>query len=140
MASFRGSLRAYLLTKTALTALVSTRIYSGTVPQGVDYPHIMITDISTFPRQGIASEDGQDEDRVQFDIYGAKYLECDNIQKELRTALNIKAQFKMGDYQIYSGNLENKSEFDEKDPDGTENTVKRLIVDYMFVRDITETP
>jgi len=139
MASFRASLRTYLQTKTALTALVSTRIYTGTVPQGATYPHIMITDISIFVRQGIASEDGQDEERIQFDIYGETYLSVDDIQKQLRVALNVKGQFKMGNYQVYSGNLENKTEFDEKDPDGTENTTKRLIVDYMFVRDIAET-
>jgi hypothetical protein len=84
-------------------------------------------------------EDGQDEERVQIDIYSKEYVTSVNIGARIREILNRKHQYKMGNYYIYSSNLENVVEFSEKDMDGTEDIWERISVDYMFVRDIDET-
>lgn len=138
MASFRASLRAFLLADTGLTALIGNRIYSSIAPEDVTDPYLVINDVSNFARFDMNSEDGQDEERIQIDIYSQKYITCININSIIRSLLNRKHQYDIGNYYIYSSNLENIVEFNEKDSDGTENIWERISVDYMFVRDIAE--
>lgn len=69
MADVAVSIRTYLLSKSAVTALVGTRIYSDIVEQNATLPAIAMSKISTSHEHDLSNLSGVAHCRMQFDCY-----------------------------------------------------------------------
>lgn len=69
MADITESVRDYLLTKTAVTALVSTRIYPDVLPQAATLPAVTYTKISTVHNHTLSALAGLASCRIEFSCY-----------------------------------------------------------------------
>ena len=81
------AMRTYLLTKSALTDLVSTRIYPDALPQNPTYPNIALRKISGSHGQHLLGSDGGGNVRIQADCYGATSLAAEEVKEQVRIAM-----------------------------------------------------
>ena len=82
-----AALRAYLLTKTALTALISTRIYPDDISDGAALPcvvYLKVSDIPDYTHDGISSLRGP---TIQFSAYATTKAAARSISKQIKAAL-----------------------------------------------------
>jgi hypothetical protein len=77
------AIKTYLLTKTALTNLVSTRIYYSTLPQTPTYPAISFFKVSNIRQHDLDVGSGY----YQFDVWTLTYIQGVEIANEIRLAL-----------------------------------------------------
>lgn len=85
---------SYLSTYAGLTALTSTRIYPGALPQKCTLPAIVYSRISTPRVHTMGNDPGLASPKFQFDIWAETLL----------SALGVKAQLKKA-LQDYSGTM-----------------------------------
>lgn len=83
------SMRVKLAATTAVTTLVSTRIYYGNAVQGASFPYIVLNRIST---DGIGVSAGQNASkttnvRMQVDLWDDDYEGTKNLADAVRAAL-----------------------------------------------------
>lgn len=81
------ALYSYLSTYAGLTALVSTRIYPVTMPQGVTYPAVTYTRISAPRIHAMGRDTGLASPRVQVDCWGSSYSSVKGVAAQVRAAL-----------------------------------------------------
>jgi hypothetical protein len=81
-------LYSYLISKTAITALVATRIYPLIAPEGAAYPFLIYQRISTQHEHNMAGSSGLATATVQLDAYSDTYAEAKSIGNAIRTALD----------------------------------------------------
>ena len=82
-----AALRTYLLTKTALTALISTRIFPDDISDGAALPCVVYLKVSDIPNY---THDGVSKLRsptIQFSAYAATKSAARAISKQIKTAL-----------------------------------------------------
>ena len=82
-----AALRAYLLTKTALTALISTRIYPDDISDGAAFPcvvYLKVSDTPDYTHDGISSLHGP---TIQFSAYATTKAVARSISKQIKAAL-----------------------------------------------------
>lgn len=70
------ALIARLLADSGLSALVSTRIHPGSLPQGATLPALVITRIGGAPQYADEGETGLNEARVQVDCWADTYSQA----------------------------------------------------------------
>lgn len=80
-------LLAYLNATTALTALIGTRLYPGTLPQSVSLPAVTFKRISRVPVHVRDRRDLLAATRWQFNINGRTYAEVDAVANQLKLTL-----------------------------------------------------
>ena len=82
------ALYTYLTGYSALTALISTRVYPDLLPENVTLPAVCYQRVSTMPTQ---TRDGGSEIRMcrfQFDVFGADAKTTWQVTNTLEKALN----------------------------------------------------
>ena len=82
------ALIAHLLATSALAALIGTRLYPGSRPQGGTLPAITMNVISSTPGYSDDGEDGIQEDRVQFDCWGNTYTSAKTVAREVINSIS----------------------------------------------------
>ena len=82
-----SDLVAHLKANTALTALVSTRIYPMTAPQNVVKPYITYQVISDNSNQCVGGAVYQSDTRFQLDCWSTKYSEVKAIKTAVVNAI-----------------------------------------------------
>ena len=99
IADTNSIIRAYLITCTTLTALVSTRIYCPRLPENATLPAI-----SFFTRGGISTPyiPGIPEPSVQFDCWADNPIDAREVYRTLYDALQGIQNITVGSYQIMS--------------------------------------
>lgn len=86
--SLQTDIRRYLLSKSAITSLVGTRIQPHYVPQkNVDYPFITYILVSANSAHHLQGGAGYCEKRLQFDVYAKTEVERDAVVEALRNQL-----------------------------------------------------
>lgn len=79
----------------ALTSLVSTRIYPGIAPQNTAIPYVTYQQISNESISAMGADTGLERPRFQVDSWSTSPLEADNVAIQVKSAL-----------QRYEGTLE----------------------------------
>ena len=82
-----AALRAHLLTKTALTALISTRIYPDDISDGAALPcvvYLKVSDIPDYTHDGISGLRGP---TIQFSAYATTKAVARSISAQIKAAL-----------------------------------------------------
>lgn len=85
MADAGSSLRSYLLTKTALTAIVGQRIYFDVFPQSVTFPAIMMFRIDTRRDHTIGDCTRIAHALFEFNCWSSSRSTSDSISHAIRT-------------------------------------------------------
>jgi len=104
------AIKTFLLTKTAITNIVSQRIYYSTLPQTPVYPAISFFRISNIRQHDL------DVGSVyyQFDIWSLKYIQSVELSNEIRLALQREKSVMSG-IPIIQGVFLNEQDFYEND-------------------------
>ncbi len=88
MSLITQAIRSYLLGKSAVTAVVGTRIFPDFMPQSNStFPCIVMLQISQTPAHTLATGAGYSESRLQIDIYAAHASERDSLTEIVRNEL-----------------------------------------------------
>ena len=82
------ALIAKLLATTAITTLVSNRIFVGARPQASTLPAIVVNRVSGAPLYSDDGEDGLEESRFQIDCWGSTYSSAKGLARAVRGALS----------------------------------------------------
>jgi hypothetical protein len=87
----------YLLTKSAITDLVSTRIFVDKLPESVtSRPSVTIQRISTVHQRALSGETGIATDRLQVDVWGSTSATTDAVAEAIRIAIDGQGPLTMG--------------------------------------------
>lgn len=84
-----ADLRTLILSVSAVTALVGTRVTVGARPQGVPQPDVSLLTVSLVPDYHLQGESGLDNTLVQLDVRSkVSMIEADTIAAAIRTVLS----------------------------------------------------
>lgn len=83
-----AQLMTVLLGASAITSLVGTRIWPGSVPQGEALPSLVVNRISGRPLYADDGETGLEENRVQLDCYGLTYTDAEALRAAVQSTLS----------------------------------------------------
>jgi len=82
------SLAGYLLSATALSALVASRIYWVRAPQGVSKPYVLLTLIGSPRDMKMSGPSGLRMSRVQIDCCGLTYTNTKGVARAVEVRLS----------------------------------------------------
>lgn len=85
MADVGSAVRAYLLSKTAVTSLIGQRIYTDLVPQNETLPAVSYMLLPTIHEHQLSGFAGVAHTRIQFDVYADKRLDANAVCEAIRT-------------------------------------------------------
>ena len=88
--SLKTALYSYLTGISAITTLVSTRIYPDVAPETATRPYIIYQYVSSEHVRHMTAASDFASRRVQFDVYGDSALSVENVFDALRDALESK--------------------------------------------------
>lgn len=77
-----------MLATAGVTALVASRVYCGSRPQGGTVPDIVINRISGAPIYTDDGESGLTNARIQIDCYGATYAAAKGVARAVQVSLS----------------------------------------------------
>lgn len=92
--TIKAAIYSRLSNYTNLTDLVGLRIYPGIAPQNTATPYVTIQKISDEPVPAMSADTGLERPRFQIDSWSDQPLEAENVDVQVRAAL-----------QRYSGTL-----------------------------------
>ena len=84
MADLAVAVRAYLLTKTAVTDIVGQRIYTDILPQSATLPAITLSKISTRHEHQLSDFGGLAHTRMQFECFATTRLVANSMAEAIR--------------------------------------------------------
>ena len=117
-------LYSYLSTNVGVSALVSTRIYPGTLPQNWTAPAISFQRISGVRLRRLSGPVGRATPRIQIDCWADSYSGAKALAEAVRSAMDGYAGL-MGTTTVGSVVLETDIDFYEPD-----TNVYRVSMDY----------
>lgn len=82
------AIRTRLLNTSGVTALVGTRVYCGSRPQGQTLPDVIINRISGAPIYTDDGESGLAEARIELDCWGTTYGSAKNVARAVIESLS----------------------------------------------------
>jgi hypothetical protein len=79
MADVATAVRQYLVGKSAVSAIVSSRIYPDTLPQGATLPAVTYTKISTVHEHVLSTLAGLAASRIEFSCFANNRADANNL-------------------------------------------------------------
>ena len=134
MAEIEEALRAYLLTKAALTALVSTRVFPDDISDGAALPAVVYQKISDIKDHTLTGISQLESPMIQFSAYATTKASARAISNQIRSALSDYSGTLSG-IAIQYIKLVNEMSTAETSGDGTQKIyVDDLEFEVNFVR------
>lgn len=133
--SVESALYSYLGGVSAVTALVSTRIYPSQAPQGAALPYVVHHKVSERRFPNVAGPSGMVRARHQIDVFGATLDSAQSVAETLRNNLDGWRHTVMGAEQlnVLSIDLDDvRSDFTPPN-DGGDPGTHRVTGDYVFL-------
>ena len=84
MADILTGYRTYLVSKSAVTDVCSTRIYFGSLPQRPTYPAIVLHLIDRESTRHLTNAGGIARSRLQVDCFGMTHNDAENLAEQVR--------------------------------------------------------
>lgn len=125
-----AAIRSLLLANSAVAAIVGTRIYPATSPQGVTSPRIVYERISTMRVHSMAGATGLVRPRIALDCFGDGYAGSKALGDAVRLALDGYKGI-AGEDRIYGVFLDSQS--DVLDTQGAGDVVLAQYVSLEFL-------
>jgi len=109
MADIGVGIRTYLLTKSAITDIVGTRIYPAALPQNADLPAIVYHVMGGSPDDVLTGSSGSYRASVDLDCISTNHITTNNLAEQVR--LLIQGYFgAMGTEQVNAARLTGRFE------------------------------
>ncbi len=112
--SVEKDIRTYMLTRTAITDLISTRIYAQKLPEAATFPSLVYNRISSTRNYSHSGDSNMTSPRIQYSCFAETYEEAKDLAEQIVSEMS---GFKgtAGSSTIYSTFVEN--ELDLIDPE-----------------------
>ena len=91
MANVMAAINLHLRNQAAIAALVSTRVYSLTLPQGITYPALVLTDVTTQHAEDFSGSSGWARAQIQIDAWATTYAAAAALAEAVRQELQLAA-------------------------------------------------
>jgi hypothetical protein len=132
----KAGIRTYLLADPSLVAALatSTSIFSFPAPQDATKPYIMISRVDGLIQNLIGSSLDVYDETWQFDVISKTDKEAETIKELVITRLNGASRVVMGNYHVYSCQLNDIRDGSEIEDTAGETTVHRKILEFNFKR------
>ena len=131
-----ADVRTYLLTKSAVTTVVGTRIYPGFVPQKIStYPLVVYSVVSSIAKDLLTGGAGWAETRIQLDVYATTAVARDSLVEILRDELQgfpTTSSKTMGSSTVTAVVYLNSLDLYEPPQDNSDTGLFRNSTDYWF--------
>ncbi len=134
----KEALRTFMLTKTVITAIVSTNIYGFPAPQGQALPYILLTRITEEPGRNLNAPDERYREVWQIDCYASSDENAETLKNAVRVSLDVCTPFTMGSYSIYNMFLDDSNDLSELELKGGQKGVYRKQMDFVVIRKKTK--
>ena len=112
--SLEADIRTYMLTRTAITDLVSTRIYFQKLPQNATFPLLVSNRISTKREYSHSGDSNLTTPRVQYSCYAETWTAAKDLAEQIVSEMSGFSGT-AGSTTVYSTFVEN--ELDLNDPE-----------------------
>ena len=149
MAIFREALMDYLLSKAAITSIVSADgVYGYLAPADAPLPFIVVTRIGGGTWRNLGGQSGDKEEFWQVSAFAKSDLQCEELAEEIITALDLMQPTTMSpdggltDYTVHNSHLEDGgigSDIENHDRDGSESKVVQKPLTFRILRTRTAT-
>ena len=105
--SVEKDIRTYMLTRTAITDLISTRIYAQKLPQEATFPSLVYNRISTQRTYSHSGDSNFTKPRIQYSCFAETYEDAKDLAEQIVSEMS---GFKgtAGTATIYSTFVENE--------------------------------
>lgn len=135
MADVAIGVRGYLLSKSAITDLVSQRFYTDQLPQSATLPAIVINKLFTTHDHALSDFAGLAHARLQFECYASTRLAANSIAEAIRASGIVTQKGSTNDVDIRGVRVEEGMTYQDDAPtDGGSDhryvSVIDLVVDY----------
>ena len=138
MADVAIGVRGYLLAKTAITDLVSQRIYTDQLLQSATLQAIVMTKLYTTHDHALSDFAGLAHSRIQFECYAATRLVANSIAEAIRACGIITQKGSTNGVDIRGVRMEEGMSYQDDPPtDGSDERRYVSVID--LVVDFTET-
>lgn len=130
----KKALRNFILSDSAITAIISTRCYSFPAPQGADMPYLMLQRIVENPGRNLVGTDERYREIWQIDSYASTDQAAEELKNAVRSKCDVCAPFTMGDFTIYNMFLDSSNDLSELELDGGQVGIYRKQMDFVVIR------
>lgn len=129
MASVEESIYTKLQATSAVTALVSTRVYPIVAPQGAALPYITYQKIAGNTVNNLSGADATSNGLYQIDCWAASYSGVKALADSVRSAMN--GWFNTGGTPRIDGSfLQNETDLPDMPGDGGDEPTHRVSMDF----------
>jgi hypothetical protein len=141
MPDLEDVLETYLRAASAVSALVSGRIYPQVLPSSPIYPALTYTRISGPADKTLAGANGRVVARIQLDCWAVRYAEAKSLAAAVKGAMNALEGTSIPDDDsppdtLKVGAVTRDNEQDVYEPD-TLPRIRRVILDYLVAHQET---
>lgn len=134
--SISTNLRKYLLSKSAITSLVGTRMFPRKIPQkNSAFPVIVYRIVSQDAAHHLAGGAGYAGTRIQLDVYSETETETDALAEAIRNQMQGYSGA-MGTASVTSVVLKNSQDLYEPPQDNSDTGLYRNSTDYWLRHDM----
>lgn len=88
MSDLGAGIRTYLLTKSAVTTLVSSRIYPDVLPQNATFPAVVYVEFATDHEHQLSGAAGLYHQRMFLDCYASTRTAANSLAEAIRAVLH----------------------------------------------------
>lgn len=128
--TFEAGLYTHLTGVSALTALVSTRIYPGSAPTSAEMPYITYAVVSGNHEHHMTAASGLVNHLIQFDVWASSYLTLAPAADELRKSMDGFNGGQMGTVEVRSAMLQDEADEFVPATDASQEGVHRRRMDF----------
>lgn len=82
------ALRAHMLSKTAITSIISSRVYEAIAPQGATFPHITFNQVSGERVRSMEGASGLNRAVFHVHVWAKKPLEAKTLSDKIRLTMD----------------------------------------------------
>lgn len=130
MASIDQAVRTYLAAQASVSALVSTRVYCGDVPQTATLPAISISIVSAQHAHTLKGVGGYCLSRLQVNSWAATHVASKTLAEAVRNVLQGLTQTTMGTVTVNEVELTNELDLIDPAVDGSGTPEYHVAADY----------
>ncbi len=126
----RNSIRQYLLSKAAVTAIIGSRLYPVVLPQSQDVPAITFSRVSGGHSHNLDRATGSAIPAFEFDCWAATYAQAETLAEVVRGVMQGFGPGTMGDTEVKACILDDEADAYEPPEDASDKGVFRITLRY----------
>jgi hypothetical protein len=139
MSTFRKKIRAHLLTKSTITDVVGTRIYTPPTPQKPTRPYLTLHRADETPEYYLGGASGRDWDLWQIDCMASTETASEELREIVKAVLQAETGPQSWDgWAVYGNRVQSTADLYEMNKDGSVGAVHGKAMTIRVSRSNTE--